>query len=437
MTFLLRTLVIVCLFTPGVRANAIDRALQPNGDLVVQSITFSVPSGWTLKQDALSDQTILMGFKKGTEAFTLYVKKGPAIDLKKMFVNQSQVVSQIATETHGAFSWNVIQTERKLASAHYYVYGFTTKIGDANYTGYGRSDSQANAQQVATGFLTTAHLNSKDQFGRSLTGTDYSGKKYYFGFGDKLTGSMGNEVKYDVQHTNDIFTKDVGGGYLGKSMIGTSQSSIDGEWNNLKKVMTSEDMYVQYSSGHGSNHGLMAGVSYRDICDNALSYPAKEIIIFTMACHSGALVDSFNAKKKEWEDFDSMGRTLFVMTSSKASQDSMTGPGTDPDEPHGPNGSAGSAFGHYLWKALIGFADGYTDGVKDGFISLEEIRDYVHDLTQKYSHQTPVFTGSFNPTLIINRVPPKSVRDRILQTGLDQLSQEEIFSQIRQLDNSF
>ncbi len=73
--------------------------------------------------------------------------------------------------------------------------------------------------------------------------------------------------------------------------------------------MTADDMFVQYSSGHGSTSGLGVGVTYEEIRDNALAYPAKEIIIFIMACHSGGLVQSFNDKKDTWQNWPSwMGR---------------------------------------------------------------------------------------------------------------------------------
>src|SRR5262249_45299483 len=141
------------------------------------------------------------------------------------------------------------------------------------------------------------------------------------------------------------------------------------------------------------------------IRDNALSYPAKEIIIFVMSCESGSLVTSFDDDKSAWKNFGDAGRTLMVFASSREWEDSATGPGTDPDQPGGPYGSAGSAFGHSLWKALIGNADGYVDGVKDGYLSLGEIRDYTVAKTQDIGGHTPVFTGVYSTGLIMARTP--------------------------------
>lgn len=267
---------------------------------------------------------------------------------------------------------------------------------------------------------------------KSLTDADYTGKKYYFGFGSNGNGntSMDNEVKYDVQHTHDIFTKNVGGDYIGTKLIGTSQvngRAIKGQWSTLQSQMKPDDMFVQYSSGHGYQGGLAAGVTYRDIIDGTLALNAKETVIFTMACYSGGLVDAFNAQRSRWQDYRSKGKTLFVMASSTAGEESSTGPGTDPDEPRGPNGSAGSAYGHSLWKALIGYADKRANGGDgDGVVTLKEITDYVVPDVQRNGGHTPVFTGAYDPELKIARTPTLEQMRTILgdtEEGLSELNQ--------------
>jgi hypothetical protein len=245
---------------------------------------------------------------------------------------------------------------------------------------------------------------------KSLTGSGYTGTKFYFGWGMNDNGNpeMDNEVEYDVRHTHDIFTKAIGGSYVGTSLIGQDQvtsDAITGTWAQLTKKMTANDMYLQYSSGHGYPGGLEVGVDYDAIINAALAMPAKEIVIFTMACFSGGLVDAFNQAKDRWADFKSQGRTLFVMASSTADEESSTGPGTDPDEPNGPDGSAGP-FGHALWKALIGYADQTANGGNgDGFISLDEITKYVVSDSESEGGQTPVYTGVYDPTLKIAEKP--------------------------------
>lgn len=249
---------------------------------------------------------------------------------------------------------------------------------------------------------------SEQSIVRSLTGKDFSGKKYYFAWGHASPQdpqSMHNEVKYDVLHTHEIFTKEIGGSYAGTKLIESGQErTISAEFEKLKQQMTAQDMFVQYSSGHGFPEGLAVGGSYKEIAQRILSLPAKEIVVFTMACHSGGLVDTFNQMRSQWSDFESKDRTLYVLSSSTVEQTSKTGPGTDVDT-IGPQGSAGSAFGHALWKGLIGDADGAYDGVKDGFIDLGEIDAFTKQRTRQIGGHDPVSTGTYNPALIMNVVP--------------------------------
>jgi hypothetical protein len=245
---------------------------------------------------------------------------------------------------------------------------------------------------------------------RSLTDSNYKGNKYYLGWGEYLSGFMGNETKYDVKHTHDIFTDNVGGKYQSTTLVDREFSGRDvtASMNSLRSKITKDDMYVQYSSGHGFPAGLGIDVSYKQIVDHSLAMNAKEVVVFLMACHSGGLVNQFNARKSEWQDWSKQGRTLFVMSSSTEDEKSKTGPRQDAAEAGGPEGSAGSAYGHALWKALSGEADGYLDGVKDGFISLGEIAAYTTWKTQQVGGHTPQVTGTYNPYLLMNQVPKQS-----------------------------
>lgn len=237
----------------------------------------------------------------------------------------------------------------------------------------------------------------------SLTSDYFDAHKYYMGWGVAGRGDpnmMHNEVSYDVKHTHEIFSKDLGGSYESfvKTGLDVNRSYIIDTWKDVDSKITGEDMYVQYSSGHGSPQGLGAGVSYSEIVDHVLSLKAKEKIVFIMACYSGGLVNEFNKRKDEWGD-----GTLFVLASSKQSESSSTGPGTDSEEEGGPRGSSGSAYGFSLWKSLLGDADGYVDGILDGYLSLEEIRDYTTDKTVKVGGHTPQVTGQYEGGLIMNR----------------------------------
>ena len=433
--FTILLLAILC-----VSAEANYRAVDTDGKVTLQDISFPIPSGFRLLQDVKVDQSLFLNFKRGQDGLMVYVSSDVALQMKKIFGQGSQVIQDIQDESYGFMKWQTMQTSHgaRAGRAPIHVKAFLSVIRGNTYYGYARSADAQTATAIAREFLNSVTLTWNRGEGRSLTGPEDSAKKYYFGWGAagfSDPSMMHNEVKYDVLHTHDIFTKDIGGNYLGTKMIGTSTSGsgIRAEWNRLSSVMTKDDMYIQYSSGHGSTSGLGVGVTYNEMRDAALSFPAREIIIFTMACHSGGLVDAFNAKKTVWENWQNEGRTLMVMASSKKSETSSTGPGTDPDEASGPSGSAGSAFGHALWKALIGYADGYLDGVKDGFLTLGEIRDYSIMKTKQVGGHVPVVTGVYEPMLVMNKKPSQQFLESLVG-GTELLTDSQIEEAIRELD---
>lgn len=376
-----------------------------------------VPKDWVLHQWHVSDGgSYFFGYQKGDEYVRVYSKLG-GVDFKSIFVNGNQILEEGDVQ-YGGLTYRHFRTSKNGRVAN----SFGTTDGGVSYYGY--SNTSQSAENIKLFMSRTIAVPV------SLTNPEFQGKKYYVGFGDTLSGFMGNEVKYDIKHTHDIFTERVGGDYTGVQILASGPGKIKDEWNKIQGAMTWNDMYVQYSSGHGSQSGLAIGLSYNQIRDNALAMPAKEVVIFIMACHSGGLVESFNEKKDTWKDWGSYGRSLFVLASSKRSETSSTGPGKDPEEPEGPSGSAGSAFGHALWKALIGHADGYLDGIKDGFLELEEIREYTISKTKSVGGHTPVHTGSYVNQTIMNRVPSK---EWVQEKGAENLSEDQLHQAIQNL----
>jgi hypothetical protein len=378
-------------------------SVRPEKQMLIRDLSVTVPAGWELKQSLLDNGVSILRMTNGLETLQFYAREGSIGDAKAIFVNESKLLGEMSA-TADSIHWNEYLTSKN----GLYTVGFEVEMGGTAYYGFTSASSADVAERNASTFLNGVQFNRLD----SLTGPEYKGKKYYLGWGAAMPSDqseMHNEVKYDVLHTHDIFTKDVGGNYIGSKFTSykdSTSSNITGKWNELKNVMTPDDMYVQYSSGHGSPSGLAVGVNYNQIRDAVLGLHAKETVVFIMACYSGGLVESFNQKKSEWQNFQSQGRTLFVMSSSSKSQSSSTGPGTDPAEPGGPDGSAGSAFGYSLWQALIGKADGTVDGVKDGYLSLDEIEQFTTSKTQEVGGHKPTHTGAYDPKLIMNRVPP-------------------------------
>jgi hypothetical protein len=412
-------------------------AIAIAGTVTLSGVKVEVPAGFRVQQQTQSDGTLIAGFAKGDDYVTLYSSADTALDMADIFGHDAEILEDISIEEHGGVSWQTMETLRTPdVGGKNFVKAFMTELKGQVYYGSSRASSRRAAQKNADAFLASMKVSSA----RSLTGPEYKGKKYYFGFGRAMSWDptyMHNEVKYDILHTHDIFTSDVGGGYIGTKLIGSSAygSAIEQGWEDIGGTITANDMYLQYSSGHGSPYDLEVGVTYKEIRDNALAYPAKEVIVFIMACYSGALVNSFNAKKAEWEGWGEQGRTLFVFASSKSSQESGDGPITDDDEPGGPSGSAGSAFGWALWKALIGYSDGYVDGVKDGLLSLGEIRDYTIEKTKSMAGHTPVFTGVYSTGLILAKKPSVEFL-KTLEQSTEGLSDEEIMQKIQELDQA-
>ncbi|MEZ4751917.1 MAG: hypothetical protein R3B54_15180 [Bdellovibrionota bacterium] len=101
--------------------------------------------------------------------------------------------------------------------------------------------------------------------------------------------------------------------------------------------------------GHGHETGLTFGVSYNEIRD-ALLVLQGGIIVFIMACHSGGLVNAFNAKKSLWENWGQYNPNPLVMASSKVSELSSTGPGTDTQEPGGRVGALAALLDTHFGK---------------------------------------------------------------------------------------
>lgn len=382
-------------------------------------VAVSVPDGWRVEQTARSEGAWLLGASRGGAAFQLRIGRAgdPVPDL---IAERSRLLEEERWELVPGVEWRVrailYRRHRANGGEARFSVVFSTELSGRPVHGRSRAGSLEAARETARAWLAAVGVAPA---GRSLTSGPFFGKKYYLGFGDHLSGFMGNEVKYDISHTHDIFTKEIGGAYIGTKLVGPGigASQIRGHWSKLKADMLWHDMFVQYSSGHGFQTGLAIGVSYDEIRDAVLSLPARELIVFTMACHSGGLVDSFNRKRAQWAEWGDYGRTLFVMASSRVTELSSTGPVTDPQEPGGPAGSAGSAFGHALWKALIGHADGHGDGVKDGYIALGEIVDYVVYKTQQVGGHTPVVTGVYSRDLVMNRVPSREALELLEEDG--------------------
>lgn len=394
-----------------------------------------LPSGWQVVQTAVSDGVQILVLENGAKSISFFARPGAA-RVQDFVSSDSQTVESEKKTTHGVLDWNrMVTAKTPPKGTKAFVSHFQTEIRGTTYHGFSRGSSGDQAKYNADAILNNAEI----VLHTSLTDSAYTGKKFYLGWGAAMPGDdavMHNVAKYDVLHTLEIFSTEFGGNYFSEKFTSykdATAKNIRASWQTIKQQMTSDDMYLQYSAGHGSGSGLAVGLSYQDLRDYTLSLPAKEVVIFTMACYSGGLVDSFNQVKGQWQNWGPQGRSLLVMASSTAREESGNGPSTDPNEPGGPSGSGGSAFGHAIWKALTGAADGFVDGTKDGFISLGEIRDYTRYRTQQIAGHTPMDTGVYHPTVIMNRIPPPKVL-AMYPNGSEGMSDAQIEQAVRELD---
>ena len=120
----------------------------------VEGVTFNLPDGWTVRQDARSNGVIIFGVEKGADYFQIYAKQGAAIDMKATFMNGATLVRDVARETHGSFNWNVLQSKRsRQGVGDVFVTSFMTTNGGSVIYGYSKGATAAASQSIVNGFL--------------------------------------------------------------------------------------------------------------------------------------------------------------------------------------------------------------------------------------------------------------------------------------------
>jgi hypothetical protein len=191
------------------------------------------------------------------------------------------------------------------------------------------------------------------------------------------------------------------------------------------RTMDTNGIIVIYSHTHGLKTGvnraggLLLGrsqpgnplvLSWPDYAEQLLNLPAKTVVVLTMACHSGALVDYLNTDEKAkslWQTRKESGRNFLVITSQDA--ESLS-------NPRRIDGEVINPFTYAVRKALEGKADGYRQGgacgQPDGRITLGELADFIPDETRKHTRSgdesndpKPRITGSFDPETVIAELP--------------------------------
>lgn len=124
------------------------------GDTIrLQEMVLTVPEGWSLRQDAKDDGMIILGFEKGAEYVTLFVKQETGLDMRALFVNGSRIVRDVRDVSRNEHAWKVIETSKQTSGRTTYVAAFLTEKNGHSYYGYGRGNSSATALEAVTSFL--------------------------------------------------------------------------------------------------------------------------------------------------------------------------------------------------------------------------------------------------------------------------------------------
>ena len=197
----------------------------------------------------------------------------------------------------------------------------------------------------------------------------------------------------------------------------------------LAKTATSRDTVIIYTHTHGTKAnderqtpaglvldpgpkrpGEHAVFSWEQYADLLLEIPAKNVVVLTMSCYSGGLIERLNSPevRRRWENRKREGRNLVVLTSQN--KELMSPPIVKQRELINP-------FTYAVSAAFAGQADGFTlvdgkadnAGPKDGRLTVGELIDYVlhtteqtkSDAPQRPNIAQPQLTGSFDRDAVL------------------------------------
>lgn len=158
------------------------------------------------------------------------------------------------------------------------------------------------------------------------------------------------------------------------------------KFSQYQASLTAEDSFIVYSHTHGrkSSDDLQGGIiigmkreviTWEEYAEVLLNLPAKNIIVFTMACFSGGLIDYLNRPevRERWVNRNRAGRSFMVISSTNADLLSM---------PVRIDGGPLNPLTYSVANAFLGSADGYAGDIADDKLSYEEIAHYVLDNTE-------------------------------------------------------
>lgn len=280
--------------------------------------------------------------------------------------------------------------------------------------------------------------------GRSAPSEAAAGNhRYFFGFSKSLVrnavpmqqrGSDAvrsiNDVLANLGFANRVLNEPVRGFdeyTTNPSPFLVTSAGIKKELDAFSRTLGTNDTVVIYSHSHGAKGqperlgGLILDdpgfgrpqrrcLDWSEYAEQLLRFPAQTVVVLTMSCYSGGLVDYLNGNAKArslWQDRKEHGRNFLVISSQNARAQS---------NPRQIDGKTINPFTHAVIKAFEGGADGYRRGrtgkQPDAQITLGELADFVVDEARKHTQPRdrgndpdPQMTGSYNPEFVIAARP--------------------------------
>lgn len=214
----------------------------------------------------------------------------------------------------------------------------------------------------------------------------------------------------------------------GPAPFQVNRERIAKELESWRQNLGPGDTIIVYSHSHGvqGRTGRLGGLplddpstglprplylTWKEYADQLLRLPAQTVLVLTMACHSGGLVEFLNSDeqaKSSWQHRREQGRNFLVITSQNAHSLST---------PRQIDGQLINPFTHAVIQAFGGAADGYphrqAEAKPDGQITLGELAAYLLDETKRHrapggqrNAPEPQLTGSFAPETVVATLSP-------------------------------
>lgn len=189
-----------------------------------------------------------------------------------------------------------------------------------------------------------------------------------------------------------------------------STASLKQRLESYRTRLRPGDTFVMYSHTHGVDGGLLIDfgqpptpLAWSELARALLALPARDVIVFTMACHSGHLAAAIDAEAATWKGQRlAAGRNLVVLTA--VAKDQLSSPTDTSTAPT----AIGNPFTYAVRTALAGAADGHAGGSKNGKLELGELAKYVLETAQaksKNGYAQPQLAGEHDPARVLASVP--------------------------------